>query len=107
MIRCKPGVWFDYLRPEITGCFPGLNILWAKIAKQDCVITAAADGRHKDGSLHYVGLAIDLRSKNLAPELKRRLLLELRTFFGPRYDIILESEGKAAEHYHLEYDPKV
>lgn len=106
MIRTKPGVWFDTLRPEIYGTFTGLNVLFAKIAQKDCVITSAADGKHLEGSLHYKGLAIDIRSKDLAPDLKKRVLLEMRNFFGPKYDILLENEGKDNEHYHLEYDPK-
>lgn len=106
MIRTKRTVWFDYIRPEIHTLFAGLNLIFAKVAQTDCVITSASDGTHKIGSLHYQSKAIDIRSKPYPPDVKQRLLQEMKHLFGIRYDILLEGEGTDNEHFHIEYDPK-
>lgn len=67
-------------------------------------VTSANDSTHKDGSLHYKGLAIDLRTKgtgsarSLYNDLSKKL-----TSLG--YDVILEFENGDNEHIHVEFDP--
>jgi len=62
-------------------------------------VTSALDGVHKTGSLHYQGLAIDIRSRTLPDELT--IANELRDDLGPDYDVLLERD-----HIHIEYDPR-
>jgi hypothetical protein len=73
----------------------------------ECVVTSANDGRHMDGSLHYVGRAVDLRTRDLHPDIAEQLVLALRkrlngdaTLNRP-YQVVLESD-----HAHVEYQPK-
>ena len=70
----------------------------------DLVITSGRDGRHKTGSLHYRDRALDFRTKTVAAP--HTLAAVVRKRLGPAYDVILEGEGTANEHLHVEYDPK-
>ena len=66
----------------------------------ECVITAGTDGKHMNGSLHYEGRALDLRTRNIAGrELQAKVALQQR--LGKNFDVVIE-----ADHIHLEYDPK-
>lgn len=65
----------------------------------DMVITSAKDGKHHDGSLHYVGRAIDIRIWKIANR-AQQVIAEMKAQLGPEYDVVLEED-----HIHLEYDP--
>ena len=105
VIKIKAGVVFKALRPEIYRLFPILDETFADRGL-NCLITSANDGKHKNGSLHYQDLAIDIRIKHLPNQIeKQRVLEELRVDAGPDYDILLECAGTLNEHIHLEYDP--
>jgi hypothetical protein len=73
--------------------------VFKKYGAAELVITAGTDGEHMEGSLHYEGRALDLRTwgiNDLAAcrdELKRKL--------GKNYDVVIEKT-----HLHMEYDPK-
>lgn len=66
-----------------------------------CIITSGSDGKHGVNSLHYKGLALDFRTRDLSPleqqELKQMCLQDL----GKDYDVVLEED-----HLHVEFDPK-
>ena len=62
--------------------------------KQDLFITSLKDGNHSAGSLHYDGLAFDIRYG--APSVKK-----IREALGKNWDVVQEST-----HIHCEYDPK-
>ena len=101
-IIIKSGVIFKRLKPEIYGMFSLLDRLWGEYGVE-CVITAANDGKHKVGSLHYQDDALDVRSKNLSNEqvkhdLHARLMYEL----GEDYDVLFELPGQPQEHFHIE-----
>lgn len=66
----------------------------------ECVITAGTDGKHMEGSLHYKGLALDLRTFNV-PGRELAICNQIKQALGPDYDVIIEKD-----HIHLEYDPK-
>lgn len=65
----------------------------------EAIITSAKDGKHSEHSLHYQGLALDLRTWNLGGR-EMHVLGELKRALGPEYDVVLEKD-----HIHLEYDP--
>ena len=70
----------------------------------ECVITSGNDGSHKEGSLHYSGKALDLRTWNLHGR-EVQVCAELKKALGDEYDVILE--GGTQPHIHVEHDPKV
>lgn len=68
---------------------------------QELVITSGLDGAHSAGSLHYYGLAVDLRTHYFtAPEVEA-IAKELQTALGSNFDVFVHST-----HIHAEYDPK-
>ena len=66
---------------------------------QELVLTSYLDGKHSKGSLHYVGLAIDLRTWDITTP--RDCVREMQKALGEDFDVILERD-----HIHLEYQPK-
>lgn len=65
------------------------------------VVTAGKDGKHKVGSLHGRGYAVDIRSRGLTPERITHILAALRNALGPSFEIFFEDD-----HFHVEYDPQ-
>lgn len=68
------------------------------------IITSAKDGRHSDGSRHYVGLAVDIRSKTLPNWCKPRVLAAMKELLPKTYFAQIEFPGSDNEHYHVEWD---
>jgi hypothetical protein len=74
---------------------------------QPFVVTALRDGQHKEGSKHYFGFAVDLRTKDLYPTAKDEWFARLRAVLEPKgYDVLFEGRGQDWEHIHIEFDPK-
>ena len=67
----------------------------------EMIITSLGDGRHSEGSLHYKGLAVDLRSRYYhdSDEIDAFVAL-LKRELGPEWDVVRE-----ATHVHIEFDP--
>lgn len=66
------------------------------------VVTSTDDGHHKVGSLHYHGLAADIRSRELSDADRDSIVHAISTRLtdlDPNYQVIVEST-----HIHVEYD---
>jgi len=75
--------------------------LWKEYG-QELVITSGLDGVHSAGSLHYYGLALDLRTNYFANADKADIADDMRSRLRPLgFDVALEKT-----HLHVEYDPK-
>jgi len=61
----------------------------------DTFITSLRDGNHSSGSLHYDGLAFDLKHYSVTT------IANIKLALGSDFDVIDESN-----HIHIEYDPK-
>lgn len=79
----------------IAGVFQGRGV--------PCVVTACTDGKHGNGSLHYVGSAVDLRlpSRIMGDAADLAMVQDLRAALGQEWDVVLETD-----HIHAEHDPK-
>lgn len=87
------------LKKEMRPVLHNAEKIW-KNHGQELVVTCARNGMHSAGSLHYFGLAIDLRTnyfKNLAET--KQVAYELSNVLGSNYDVIIEDT-----HIHVEYD---
>jgi len=104
MISLKPGVSVRGIKPEAV---LAVLVAWTVYFQQGLfmTITSCFDGRHRSGSLHYMGLAFDCRSKDLTAAHKAVVVDNLRRQLGLAYDVLLEDEGQANEHIHVEFDP--
>lgn len=64
----------------------------------EAVLTSTDEGDHSPGSLHYAGLAVDVR---LPPDNEMAVVAKLKVKLGHDFDIVHEYD-----HVHIEYDPK-
>ena len=71
----------------------------------DCVITSGHENYKHSAthSRHYWGGAVDIRSKTVKN--KHRLTINLKRRLGKDFKVILESQGKPQEHFHISYAP--
>lgn len=102
----KHGVDIEGLKPEIVLALMLVQPIFLERGLP-MVITSIRDGKHMEGSLHYKGLAVDLRSKHI-PTLKEKedVLHNIKKVLGEQFDVLLENIDKAQEHYHIEFDPR-
>lgn len=75
------------------------NRIWEEHL-QKLVITCGLDGEHSAGSLHYYGLAVDLRTNYFTPDEVVEIAEQLQDELGCTYDVIVHRT-----HIHVEYDP--
>ena len=74
---------------------------------ENTVLTEGTGGKHMEGSLHYKGLAIDLRTNHTSDENAEWVAKKLRSDLGPEYDVVLEYTNYGEiSHLHIEFDPK-
>lgn len=110
MLMLKPGVRLKGVQPPIAIAINVVHSLWVREFGDPipCVVTSLTDGKHKDNSLHYIGLAVDFRTKNIARgnACLEDFAAEIRNALGGDFDVILEGVGTPNEHLHVEYDPK-
>ena len=101
-MKWKDSVSFKGLQPQMLLVIARMEELWRG---QALVITSANDGTHMQNSLHYQGLALDFRTKDVLLD-KQRLLEDVRAALGRQFDVIFEDPGGPNEHMHVEFDPK-
>jgi len=99
-IRFKKGVKVRAIQPEIVLAIPIVASVFAKFNNAECVITSAREGTHMKRSMHYVGYALDFRTRHIAVGWHEKLAKEVRRALTDEYDVVLEKT-----HLHVEYDP--
>lgn len=92
------------------------EIASAEVFGRDAVLTAGINGKHSDKSLHYIGLAWDLRvwvaefdssfgrfENKLCHQFRDRLV----DFLGAFYDVVIHyMDNGGVSHIHTEYDER-
>ncbi len=69
--------------------------------EQDAYITSCSDGRHKTGSRHHCGKALDFRTRIFDKAELPSLVSHVESMLGPEFDVVLEEY-----HLHVEHHPK-
>lgn len=100
VVYFKKGVKINGVQPEIAMAFPVIAATY-HAQGYDCIITSCCDGEHSDNSFHYVGLAIDVRTRIVPTEDQPALRDALASNLGDEFDVVLESD-----HMHIEFDPE-
>lgn len=106
MIAIKPGAKIEGIRPEILLGVCVVHSVFQTYSVPLMTITEGTGGKHMEGSKHYQGLAVDIRSKNIPEMAKNAILKECQVNLGENFDFLLEQAGEAGEHFHLEYDSR-
>lgn len=110
-IVLKPGVKLFDLAPQIVLAVLVAQPLWGEHGL-DLVITSLNDSgdHHSERSLHAIGHAVDLRTRNLplSASGKRQIAGILWTRLGGTdgpFDVVFEGADTPSEHIHVEYQP--
>lgn len=105
-VKFKTGVTLD-LRPEMARALPLIEQAHTDVGiTRGALITSGTDGEHSAESLHYVGLAVDLRTRDLTAVQVAKLVAALRKRLNGSatanrpYQVVVE-----ATHIHVEYQP--
>ncbi len=102
MIAIKPGAKITGLQPEILLALQIIYSVFRVYSVPVLTITEGTGAKHMEGSKHYKGLALDIRSKNI-PEMTKTLIKhECNINLGESFDFFLEQAGEAGEHFHVE-----
>lgn len=106
MLSLKNTVNLDGLKTQAVVGIMIVNEVY-RFHQIDCVITSCSDSVHGTNSLHWLGRAFDVRTKNIpSMKLKTEIRDTIKANLGPQFDVIFESMGLANEHLHIEWDPK-
>lgn len=104
-LRIKEGVSLAGLSPQMVLAAHVVALVYQDKGVAECWITSGCDGVHMHNSLHYLGKALDFRTKNLGASLKPTIARDVQLALGAGFDVILESSGLPNEHLHVEWDP--
>ncbi len=95
------GAKVNGLQPEMVLAYVIACFVYAEY-DADCTLTEGTGGKHGIGSLHYVGLAIDLRIWSFtSQEMLDEVVDKLKERLGDQYDVVLEGN-----HIHIEFQPR-
>ena len=105
----KPGVDARFIRPEVAARLWQIEQIFLFHAPEgyEFVITSGTEGQHSANSLHYKGLAVDVRRwywdgqrRDLGIDALSKIRRDLVRALGPDWDIVIHKS-----HCHIEYDP--
>lgn len=105
-IHFKGDVRSDGIQPEASHIIIVAHRVWLRHVKEKkLTVTSIVDGVHSTNSLHYSGLAVDLRTNDLPGgplgDKAKLATARLQDELGNEYQVILEKD-----HIHVEFDPK-
>tara|TARA_Y100000310_G_scaffold269543_1_gene282809 strand:- start:454 stop:789 length:336 start_codon:yes stop_codon:yes gene_type:complete len=108
---CKEGVKLFGLRPEMLFAlrvaervYESANIFQDMTDQPGArlVVTSACEpGGHSRGSLHYIGAAVDIRTRHAPKEDMEQTAGLIATALTDEFDVVLEDD-----HLHIEFQPK-
>lgn len=113
VVRVKDSVQFSKIAPAGFRILSAIDQVSAQIGV-DLVITSGTDGMHSgDADPHHSGEAYDVRSHDLDPVLKEKVIARIMGILGWDYFYgFIENQDGADEHFHLQrkkntiYPPK-
>jgi len=100
-VQFKPGVNMRVI-PQILDALSKIEHIFARYSYIP-VVTSANDGSHSSNSLHYIGAALDIRSKGLPSDIKSQIHSVLQGTFRTPWYIKLEYPNQDNEHFHIQY----
>lgn len=99
-LKFKHDVPEDTLQPIMKAYLFAIAYIHYNMLGIPLIVTSTTDGKHKNNSLHYKGLAFDVRTFDKTTKQLSSFVDTISTNFNNRLDIVIESN-----HLHIEYDP--
>lgn len=100
-VQFKDGVPTDTLQSVMRMYMYFLAYIHFASFNKYMIVTSTTDGKHGKNSLHYKGLAIDVRTFDKTDEETNRFVNFINFHFDNLLDVVIEKD-----HLHIEYDPK-
>ena len=105
-MKLKRGVSLEGLVPQMAVALLVAKEEYSRIGAE-LTITSANDSKHREGSDHYLGRAVDLRTRDLyLGHNKQDLALDIAGRLGPQFICLFEGAGTPNQHIHLAWRPK-
>lgn len=109
MVVLKAGVSLAGLKPPMLEALAKIAAVARTQGRESIVVTSTTEGVHKGSaerqSLHYTGLAADIRVDPATPEKNAAFAAAVRAALGSGYDVVYGNVDHL-NHIHIEYDPK-
>jgi len=102
MIRIKKGVRVIGVRPELAFILPVVDGVYGRFGVSECWVTSVTEGEHSENSRHYLGAAMDLRTRNVPICSRVDLKNALQDALGTNDWFVLMH----STHIHVELKPK-
>ena len=96
-IEFKPGVHIGTIQPVMQVAAKVIAEVYESYNKK-LVITATTDGKHMNGSRHYLGLAIDCRTNFFTANELHSVAAKIKERLGCMFDVVVEKT-----HFHVEW----
>lgn len=96
-VAVKQGVRLRGLDERMYPVIEAAADIWLNHSRR-LVITSGLDGRHRKGSRHYLGMALDFRTRGFGLAARRRVTRQLSDVLGSGFKVLRESD-----HIHVEY----
>jgi hypothetical protein len=104
VVLSDAAVVLEGVHPQLMEFVGRLGVIHRMLFGEDLVITSGKDGKHVAGSLHALGRAVDLRTKDKTPEQVTVLLVVIAYAAGELplacFD---ERQVQGGAHLHLEW----
>ena len=97
-----PRVKLAAMSPQIALALYVADKVRDEFDSREITVTSVCDGAHSHTSLHYIGHAADIRTRDIDTEMQRDFTDTLIEKLGAEFDVVLESD-----HIHIEYQPKL
>ena len=88
------------VKHEICRAMEIIDGLHETFTDTEAVFTSIVEGKHKKDSLHYMGMAVDVRIWYIEKADRALFVVRLRDLLGPGYKVILERD-----HIHVSFRP--
>jgi hypothetical protein len=98
-MKIKKGVSIKKMSVQIMLALCVASEIYSKYGFE-LTITSGSDGNHMVGSLHPLGLAVDIRTNGIESKYIKEIAAIISLNLGSEYDVVVE-----VDHIHIEYDP--
>jgi uncharacterized protein YcbK (DUF882 family) len=100
-VKLKLGASIAGLQPEMAVALVVVSGVYERLGVSEVVITSGTDGIHSPKSRHYLGFALDFRTRNVPLAQRDELAKQIKKALGQDFFVLLESD-----HLHIDFRPR-